>query len=349
MRFSALVLLLAAAFAQPALPPQQQGTAASLPAVIPVDGAVNGTHDPSIARDGDIYYVFATGKAPGGQIPIRCSPDLRAWTLCGHLFDTIPAWIRAASPGTRDLWAPDVSFTQGEFRLYYAYSLFGKRTSGIALATTRTLNPDSPGYGWVDKGLVLATTEADDFNAIDPAFAEDGKGGDWLVFGSFWSGIKLRSLDPATGLLSAKDRKLYSLARRQGGPEGSAVEAPYIVAHDGRFFLFVSFGQCCKGAKSTYRIMVGSARKITGPYRDASGRRMMDGGGTELLVGNGAWAGPGGQSVLHDRDGRDLIVFHAYDATTGRPRLQISTIAWVHGWPQIALAGGQTLSPAPSN
>ena len=34
------------------------------------------THDPSIAKDGGTYYVFATGKAPeGGQFPMRCSED----------------------------------------------------------------------------------------------------------------------------------------------------------------------------------------------------------------------------------------------------------------------------------
>jgi arabinan endo-1,5-alpha-L-arabinosidase len=64
----------------------------------------------------------------------------------------------------------------------------------------------------------------------------------------------------------------------------------------------------------------------------------MDGGGTEVLAGNAVWAGPGGESVLHDTDGRDLIVFHAYSVETGRPRLQISTIAWVDGWPKLALA-----------
>jgi len=36
----------------------------------------------------------------------------------------------------------------------------------------------------------------------------------WLCFGSFWTGIKLRRIDPATGKLSAADPTLYSLAAR---------------------------------------------------------------------------------------------------------------------------------------
>ncbi len=309
--------------------------AGSAPVGIKVQGMV-GAHDPSIAREGATYYVFATGGAPGGgQLPIRCSEDLRVWRMCGRVFDALPGWIASASPGTRDLWAPDISFTHGEYRLYYAYSVFGKQTSGIALATNKTLNPASPDYRWVDKGLVLSSSAADDFNAIDPAYVEDKHGKGWLAFGSFWTGIKVMEIDTATGLL-ARDRKTYSLARREDG--GHAVEAPYVLAHGGHYYLFVSFDACCRGAKSTYRTMVGRSDKVTGPYVDASGRKMMEGGGSEVLVGNAMWAGPGGESAMHDGD-RDLMVFHTYDAATGRTQLQVSTIAWVDGWPRIALEG----------
>jgi arabinan endo-1,5-alpha-L-arabinosidase len=63
---------------------------------------------------------------------------------------------------------------------------------------------------------------------------------------------------------------------------------------------------------------------------------MMEGGGSPLLVGNGGWLGPGGESILLQHD-QDIIVFHAYDAATGRPSLQISTLAWSDGWPSAAL------------
>jgi arabinan endo-1,5-alpha-L-arabinosidase len=65
----------------------------------------------------------------------------------------------------------------------------------------------------------------------------------------------------------------------------------------------------------------------------------LDGGGTALLLGNGRWIGPGGESVLQHND-EDIIVFHAYDGTSGAAYLQISTIAWVDGWPKVALEGG---------
>jgi arabinan endo-1,5-alpha-L-arabinosidase len=64
---------------------------------------------------------------------------------------------------------------------------------------------------------------------------------------------------------------------------------------------------------------------------------MLEGGGTPVLVANQRWLGPGGESVLERPEG-NIIVFHAYDALTGKPALQISTLIWNDGWPHAALA-----------
>ena len=327
---------------------------AQAPQAYKLQGDFPGTHDPSIAQEGKTYYVFATGRAPdGGQLAIRCSEDLRTWRICGQVFDTLPAWIHDKSPGTRDLWAPDVSYSHGMYRLYYAYSLFGKNTSGIALATNKTLDPKSPNYKWVDEGLVLESKTSDDFNAIDPNYIEDAQHHAWLSFGSFWSGIKMRALDPGTGKLSTTDTKVYALASRARPPQtvqdpvdpehpvlpanSRAIEAPSILAHGGYYYLFVSWDLCCRGTRSTYKTVVGRSRSVTGPYVDQSGTLMTQGGGTVLLTGNERWLGPGGETALHASDGNDLLVFHAYDATNGKPAMQLSTITWNNGWPAVAL------------
>ncbi len=321
---------------------------AQAPQALTLQGDYQFTHDPSIAREGDTYYVFATGRAPdGGQFAVRCSHDLTQWKLCGHIFNEIPAWIRETSPKTKELWAPDVSYFNGKFHLYYAYSAFGVNTSGIALATNETLDPTSPKYAWKDEGLVLKSTETDDFNAIDPNIVLDSKGQPWLSLGSFWSGIKMRRIDAATGKLDSADSTTYSLASRARPaspeppkpglpPNWQAIEAPFIVHHGDFYYLFVSFDLCCRGTKSTYHTMVGRAKKVTGPYLDAGGVPMLQGGGTELLKANNRWLGPGGESILQRPEG-DIIVFHAYDAVTGKPALQISTLTWDHGWPHAAL------------
>jgi arabinan endo-1,5-alpha-L-arabinosidase len=329
-----------------------QDNSKQIPQVVKVTGDVEYTHDPSIAKDGDTWYLFGTANGPArtGELPIRCSQDLHVWKRCGDVFDNIPEWVKKLSPETKELWAPDISYFGGEFHLYYAFSAFGKNTSGIALLTNKTLNPKSPDFHWVDRGLVLQSRLEDDFNAIDPNLSLDNKGQAWLAFGSFWTGIKMRRIDVKTGLLSADDSKLYSLAKRKRpdnpppNPPGlpgdwQAVEAPFIVHHGDYYYLFVSFDLCCRGIKSNYKTMIGRSSQITGPYVDAAGQPMMNGGGTPLLLGNSRWIGPGGESVLQQKDG-DILVFHAYDGVSGEAYMQISTIAWVKDWPKVALEGG---------
>jgi arabinan endo-1,5-alpha-L-arabinosidase len=339
------------------------------PRALELSGEYAGTHDPSIAYERGTYYVFATGAAfsprpagtpegarpgeqrpkPVGQFQVRCSPDLHVWKRCGAVFSEAPTWIREMSPLTRDLWAPDISFFDGLWHLYYSFSVFGKNTSGIALATNTTLDPTSPKYKWVDHGLVLQSKVEDSFNAIDPNLILDKKGEAWLAFGSFWSGIKMRHLDRSTGLLSQKDTRLYSLASRAAPaiqaprnpdlpPDSEAVEAPFLLHHGDYYYLFVSWDLCCRGLKSTYRTMVGRSHSVTGPFLDRDGKPMLEGGGSQLLVGNAKWLGPGGESLLH-MPTEDIIVFHAYSATDGRPSLHISTLGWKDGWPSASLEG----------
>lgn len=357
-------LILSALFSGRSFCQQTEGSAHALR----LSGDVDGTHDPSIAEDHGTFYIFATGKVfaprpvgsprlrPGdprpasiGQIPVRCSPDLLHWTLCGRVFPDVPAWIHQMSQATKDLWAPDISFFDGVFHLYYAFSAFGKNTSGIALATNETLDSRSPRYQWKDRGLVLQSTLGDNFNAIDPNLVLDRKGQPWLAFGSFWTGIKMRRLDRTTGLLSRHDTRTYSLAAREAArvaearrkdlpPDSEAVEAPFVFRHGDLFYLFVSWDLCCRGVRSTYRTMVGRSRNVNGPYVDRDGKPMLEGGGTPLLRANGTWLGPGGASLLH-LPAEDIVVFHAYSSIDGHPALQISTLAWKDGWPVAVVEG----------
>ena len=69
------------------------------------------------------------------------------------------------------------------------------------------------------------------------------------------------------------------------------------------YYLFVSFDDCCNPDpyKDTYRIMVGRGSSPHGPFSDMNGTDMMQGGGTQLIAGNGAtWNAPGGETVYLD-------------------------------------------------
>jgi arabinan endo-1,5-alpha-L-arabinosidase len=303
------------------------------PEVLRLEGDISPIHDPTIIREGNLWYVFATNRFAGKLLPMFCSEDLRKWKFCGNVFDAVPEWALKEVPGARGIWAPDISRVGGKYRLYYSVSTFGSNHSVIGLITNKTLNPNSTDYRWVDEGKVIGSTRQDDWNAIDANLVVDGSGGQWLAFGSFWGGIKMRRLEPETGKLSTKDATLYSLASRRP-LQPPAIEAPSIVRRGRYYYLFVSFDFCCRGKESTYRIMVGRSRKITGPYLDKSGKSMLEGGGSPLLEGTAAWRGPGHQALLLDKH-ENLLAFHAYHGTTGRATLQLSTLVWEGEWPRV--------------
>jgi hypothetical protein len=287
-------------------------------------------HDPTVIKQGRYYYAVSTGgdAAAGTYLPMLRSADLVHWTSIGSVFAAAPAWIGTELgniPG--DFWAPDLSYVDGEYHLYYAASTFGTNNSVIGLATARTLDPGSPGYGWTDRGMVLRSQPPDDFNAIDPDLILDAAGQPWLSFGSFWDGVKMRRLDRHTGLPSTTDTTLYSLASRGG----AAIEGASITRHGGYYYLFASFDFCCRGVDSDYRVVVGRSRDVTGPYVDSAGVPMLAGGGTELLRGYDEFRGPGGGDVFGDR-----YAHHYYDATDGGlPKLSIRAIGWSGGWPRL--------------
>jgi len=297
-------------------------------------GDIRQVHDPSIIKEGNTYYVFSTRAG----IAIRCSKDLIQWQLCGDVFAHLPEWAVKDVPGLRGLWAPDVSYFNGRYYLYYSASTFGSNHSSIGLATNETLDSSSDKYRWVDQGKVIGSNIDDDWNAIDPNVVFDEHNQPWLAFGSFWGGIKLRKLEQATGKLSSQDQNLYSLASRpRTSSSPGAIEAPNIIRKNGYYYLFVSFDLCCRGANSTYNIRVGRARRLTGPYIDRSGKAMIDGGGTLVVGGAGRWAGPGHCAVLQEREG-DHLVYHAYDTEwRGVPTLRISSLHWdSEGWPAVS-------------
>ena len=315
--------------------------AATRPAQPTLKGDLN-IHDPTVLRVKDGYVAMGTGYEgiDGGTLRFLTSADGLTWADAGHLGDRQPAWVgRLLGQEPPNLWAPTLFQKGATSYLYFAASTFGKNTSGIGLMTNAALSAKAPASGWVDKGLVLSSRSGDTFNAIDPSRIDTADGRAWLAFGSFWDGIKMRELDPASGLLKPGTPKLYSLASRGGG----AIEAASIVQHEGWFYLFVSFDRCCAGLSSTYRIMVGRSKAVTGPYADQSGVPMMKGGGTELQASRGRFVGPGGQEAYAD-GGAVRLVYHYYAGDLGgSSQLQTSPINWgTGGWPTLGtLPGGE--------
>lgn len=316
-------LLLALFVAGLAVPASAQ--AKSNNAAVPAIQGDLSAHDPALIKQGNTWYIFSTG----GGIQVRTSKDLVTWTRIGDVFSGTPSWVTETLGNVPDLWAPDIHFYNGLYYLYYAGSSFGSNNSVIGLATNKTLDPANPNFHWVDHGLVIRSTTSNDYNTIDPNLTFDAHNDPWLAFGSFWSGLKLVHLDPST-MKPPASPTIYSLAER-AAPD--AIEASFIVSHGGYYYLFASVDFCCQGVNSTYKIAVGRASNITGPYYSEDGTPMLQGGYTILLQSSGNVIGPGGQSVYRDAN-RYLLVHHYYDgANNGAIKIQIRSINWTpDGW-----------------
>jgi arabinan endo-1,5-alpha-L-arabinosidase len=278
------------------------------------------------------YYVFSTSTgsaAPFDGIEMRSSTDRIHFSNAGTAFATLPSWIKSYDGGTGDLWAPDISYHNGKYWLYFAASTFGSHTSAIGLATSSTAAPGS----WVDQGIVLTSSSSTPYNAIDPCLVIDASGNTWLSFGSYWDGIYMMQIDPTTGKQLSSNTTFYHLAERFITTK--VLEASYVYPHGGYYYLFASIDTCCD-ANATYHVIVGRSTSVTGPYTDEGGVDMLNGGGTIILSTHGNIVGPGGASFMTDTDST-LIDYQYHDANNGgNPALGINFIGWnAAGWPYV--------------
>ncbi|RYY53214.1 MAG: glycoside hydrolase, partial [Chitinophagaceae bacterium] len=113
-------------------------------------------------------------------------------------------------------------------------------------------------------------------------------------------------------------------------------EATTMMYQDGWYYLLGTHGTCCDGANSTYNIVVGRSRNVTGPYLDNVGRDMLRGGGKMLLAAEGRLIGPGHFGRYVAEEGVEKMSCH-YEADLdqgGRSVLGIRPLLWKNGWPQ---------------
>ena len=306
-------------------------------------------HDPVMAKEGDTYYIYATGMG----IQQMTSKDRKTWTVLPQpVMTVIPGWTTDSVPGFGShVWAPDVIQWHGRWWMAYSCSTFGKNGSAIGLLSSRSLAANL----WKDEGCIVCShdwkvdgegkSSGDNWNAIDPNFVIDDKDNPWLVWGSFWDGIQLARLDTTMHLAT----KPMTIARRyspddQNAAENptsrfagrNAIEAPFIFRHGDYYYLFVSWDYCCRGAKSNYRVAVGRSKQVSGPYLDRNGKDMLVGGGTIFLEGDKKEWEAAGHCAAYTFDGEDVFICHGYSAThNGAAMLIQRPISWTaDGWPE---------------
>jgi len=267
-----------------------------------------GIHDPStITYDDGKYYVYGTGGSP------LVSDD--GWT-----------WHRGTAP-SRTGAAPDVIHIGDKYFMYIARG-YAQPKADIFMIWSKSLDPKSPDYKWNDGGVVASSDGVEDSNAIDPGvFLDHTTGRLWLVDGSYFGYIRLVELDPKTGMQKDPKAKPINLAIN--------CEASDMIYHDGWYYLLATHGSCCAGASSGYNIRMGRSRHVTGPFLDAEGVDMIQGGGTQLIGSGDRKVGPGHFGLMDLGDGVMKFSMH-WEADLdrgGASVLDIRPLLWKDGWP----------------
>jgi arabinan endo-1,5-alpha-L-arabinosidase len=365
-RASIVARLLAAAFALSALLGAVAGPAFAADRVyrnpispsIPGDGTVESCADPSVLRgqEGENrWYMYCTTdplndtdkNATGGfnfhLIPMFESKDLVRWTYKGDAFSSRPSWVGSNA----GLWAPEVVHLNGEYYLYFTASETAGGSSAIGVATAPT--PLGP---WTDSGDPAVDPLPDGRWAFDPDVITNTDGSHWLLFGSYFGGIKARELTPdGTETIPATQVDI-TIDNRY---EGAEVEK-----HGAYYYLFASATNCCNGPLTGYAVFVGRSLNPLGPYVDLEGVSLLASrvGGTAVIAQNGnRWVGTGHNTVFTDFAGQTWTMYHAVDVNdpyfAGVPRLTkrpplLDAIDWVNGWPLLNGGRGPSESSQPA-
>ena len=305
--------------------------------------------DPAVIRGKDgWWYAFGTsdplreGEGTHHIVPISRSADLVDWEYLGDAFtaENLPTW---AEPGTA-IWAPDIRYVDGEYRLYYVVTQTtitpGPNDNAIGVATAPT--PVGP---WTDSGAPVvgprpgASGNPDDFKwTFDPSHVVGPDGVEYLYYGSYYGGIWVTQLSE-DGRQAVGEPVMVAIDNKY--------EGAFVIQRDGWWYLFASSANCCAGPTTGYSVHVGRSESITGPFLDREGVSMTESraGGTPVIAPNGnEWVGTGHNTVVTDLAGQDWMVYHAIDrddpyldepfGINERPML-IDRLDWIDGWPTV--------------
>ena len=285
----------------------------ALPALAQSQAGQAFIHDPStIALSNGKYFTFGTGG--GGMI----SND-------GYHWYRGPQEIQPHRCA-----APDIIKIGDRYLVVHGASgggLGGRHKASIYTKWTKSLDPESPDFGYTEPVEVAWSGDDEDCDAIDPSFLLDPTTGRlWLTYGTYFGFIRLVALDPKTG------------ARVPGNePLNIAIdcEATDLIYRNGWYYLLGTHGTCCDGANSTYNIVCGRSREVTGPYLDNMGRDMIKGGGKMVLNAWGRVQGPGHFGRYIEDCGVEKMSCH-FEADLdlgGFSTLCILPLRWVNDWP----------------
>jgi arabinan endo-1,5-alpha-L-arabinosidase len=329
-----------------------------------------------------------------GHYPYRRSKDLVHWDFMGTAFSAVPAWVKDSLNNKRarmvpalppidnpnyGYWAPCIRKVGNKYRLYYSvvvinpivgsdFNTSWSERAFIGLAESDDLSTNN----WTDKGMVVCS-EPDGiqsytrnggsdwnayfkFNAIDPSFIITPEGDQWLIYGSWHTGIAALKLNSTTGkpdkLESINDYGVRIAGRGNvNSDRWQGLEAPEIIYNDatGYYYLFMAYDEL----SVAYNTRVARSRNITGPYLGIDGGNVSTGAQCWPMVthpygfnGHTGWVGISHCAVFQNPDTKEW--FYAsqgrlpkdvpgVNASNALMMGQVRSIQWTEdGWPVVS-------------
>jgi arabinan endo-1,5-alpha-L-arabinosidase len=309
----------------------------------------NDMPDPTVIRYNGVYYAFGTTgdrRANGRIFTALRSTNLVNWEEIGGA-------LTPPSPNTNYLyWAPEVTFNDGKFYLYYAMGGVEPEHFENRVATSST--PEGP---YTDSGHVLADCESNRFT-IDPfPFHDDD--GQWYFFyardftntdggAHIGTGIVADRLIDMTRLAGEcqvvvrprYDWTLYEKNRRMDifnlTADWHTIEGPYVLKHDGKYYCIYSGSRY---SSEHYGLDFVVADHPLGPYTGQGKRARV------LAQVPGHVRGPGHNDIVTGPDGQtQYFVYHAWNPEMTKRCLCVDKLIWTPDGPRCH---GPTFTPQP--
>jgi beta-xylosidase len=289
--------------------------------------------DPFVLNVNGTYYAYAT-NGTGKNIQAAQSTDLVHWTV-GH--DAMPALPTWAKLGGSYVWAPEVIQNGDGYLMYYTArdKAADKQCVGVATGTT----PD--GF-FKDTRTAALVCQTDQGGTIDPSPFRDGdklyllykNDGNCCNMPTYlWA----QELAPDGLSLVGEPAQLI---RNDFRWEGAVVEAPTMVKHDDKYYLFFSANNY---AGIEYAVGYATCDSPTGPCKQAEENPILKTKMTKPLV-----IGPGHQTIVQVKD-QTWIVYHAWNILSSGVKgdaryMWIDRLDWENGKPVVK---GPTVDPQP--
>ena len=301
--------------------------------------------DPFVLRHGNEFLGYATNaQGDRANVQMARSTNLVDWALVtkgSGLHDAMPVMPAWARPGFT--WAPEVLKTGKGFVLHFTAK--DKKSGLQCLGAAFSVNPLGPFTSDAKEPLVCQTAIG---GTIDSHAFRDSDGALYLYYKNDGNNPQFKKPTDIYAQRLTPDGlnvtgEATALLRNDTGWEAHVIEAPTMVLHDNRYFMFFSanhFGWETHQRLSPYAMGFAECKGPMGPCTDSKRNPILNSFNDKK---SGCLSGPGHQSVF-DVGGRQFISFHAWGATKGcrkfdnKRNLYVAPLLWKDGEPQIGVS-----------